>query len=108
MGTLVYVARPDAERSLAFGSISSTFAAIGAALSFAASHIVLQNLTDVSLSFSIDSGTATYITLSAGASYTIDLTANHMEIKQGNTIQVKDTGSGAASGSARVSILSRS
>ena len=44
----------DALRSLAFGSISGTYAALGGPFSHEASIIVLSNLTDVSITFSVD------------------------------------------------------
>lgn len=44
----------DPVRSLAYGSISGTYAGVGTALTNAASQIIIQNLTDASLMFSFD------------------------------------------------------
>jgi hypothetical protein len=90
----------EAERSLAFGSISGTYAKVGGALAHPIRILVLQNQTDVAVTFSFD-GTNDTITLQSKIAFTFDLTANKTSqnsllLGQGTQIWVKGSpGSGS-------------
>lgn len=66
---------PETERTLAFGSISGTYAAVGLPLAFASVQLILQNQTDVAVSFSFN-GSTSAITLAAGSVFCSDVQAN--------------------------------
>lgn len=62
-------------RSLAFGSISGTYALVGSVLNNPSKVFLVQNLTDVTITFSTD-GTNDKFILPVGAALVIDVTAN--------------------------------
>lgn len=88
-GRLAY----EPERSLAAGSISSSYAAVGSAFSHPIRILVLQNQTDVAITFSLD-GTNDTITLQSKIAFTFDVCANRTEqnsfiIASGTRVWVK-------------------
>ena len=66
---------PEALRSLAFGSISGSYAGLGTPLDFPGRLYYLVNTTDVLLTFSWD-GVTDHFVLAAGSQMVIDVTAN--------------------------------
>lgn len=101
---------PGIEATLAFGSISSTYATIGSPLTNPAVQMVFQNLTNQTISFSWD-GTNSFISLAAGTSYVCDIQANRgrgeaLMAAQGTQFWVKQTTATApTSGAAYISFL---
>lgn len=66
---------PETERTVAFGSITVGFSAVGAVLAHPSIKYVLQNETNQAVSFSVD-GTNSFITLYPGKSFTSDVQTN--------------------------------
>lgn len=105
-------ARLDSMRSLAFGSISGTYAAVGSALTVAPRYIIFANGTAGDVIFSDDSGNAAgKIFVKAGASERLPITASENPIKDdpfkmtmGATWYVKQV-TAPTSGSVYISIL---
>lgn len=100
---------PEPVRSLAFGSISGTYAAIGTAFANPIRIIFIQNLTDKSLMFSFD-GTNDHFPLVAEAFLLLDVTSNSSVsqgffLAQGTKMYVKDLGSAATIGDVYVSVF---
>lgn len=94
----------EAERTLAFGSISGTYAKVGTAFSNPIRILVLQNQTNVAVTFSLD-GTNDTITLLSNVSFTLDLTTNRtfqssLMVASGTQVWVKGS---PASGNVAVS-----
>ena len=94
-------------RELAFGSISGTYAKVGAPLSHPSQGIILQNFTDAQLTFSFNGidahlsmAPSTSLVLDIGSNKTID---NALYQAQGDQIWVKDEGSAASTGKVSVS-----
>ena len=95
--SMAVVYTPETERTLAFGSISGTYAKVGTALNYASLQLILQNQTDVAVSFSFD-GTNSAITLAAGSTFCSDVQANRsgespMRAPVGTQFWVKTAGS---------------
>lgn len=94
----------EAARTLAFGSLSGTYANVGAVTSNAWYVFTIFNNTDVAVTISPDGGTTGAFDLAAGASLTYDLSANRSEdgqaymLPKGSQWQAKDQGSAASSG----------
>ena len=88
-------------RSLAFGSISGTYAGIGTALSNPSRKLLVQNYTNAQLTFS-DDGVNDKFVLAAGAQFILDEALNHQGdyTAQGTRFYVKGS---AASGSVYLS-----
>ena len=63
--------KPEPLRTLAFGAISGTYAMIGTALAFPSRKLIIQNLTDVVVTFS-DDGTTDVMVLPAGGMVILD------------------------------------
>lgn len=63
-------------RSLAFGSISGTYAGIGTALSNPSRKLLIQNYTDVLITFS-DDGVNDKFVLNPGNQFVLDEALNH-------------------------------
>lgn len=90
-------------RSLAFGSISSVYMGIGTALAHPSRIFWLQNLTDASLSISMD-GITDHMYLVSGAVFILDNTSNKstnggaLSFAQGTRFYVKDDGVAPTSG----------
>lgn len=84
-------------RSLAFGGISGTYAAIGTAFAFPSRQTFIQNLTDATLMFSID-GINDHFPLPSSGFFLNDITSNRTEmggsfcLAQGTIIYVKTIG----------------
>lgn len=94
----------EAARTLAFGSLSGTYADVGAVTANAWYVFTIFNDTDVAVTVSPDDGTTDAFDLPAGASVTYDLSSNRAEdgqayhIPKGSQFQAKDQGSSATSG----------
>jgi len=93
--TLSVRALPDVVRTLAFGSISGTYAAVGSAFTHPARILIFTNLTAGNVMFSFD-GVNDHVPVAAGAQLKIDFGSNRSEIGgvwnigQNTTIYVKD------------------
>lgn len=92
----------DTLRTLAFGAISGTYAAIGTAFTENPHLIIVQNTTDALLTFSFDSSNSTgQFVLPANGQLVIDLFSNAgkamiFSFKKGDTLYVKGSpGSGS-------------
>lgn len=82
----------DTLRSLAFGSISGTYAAVGAASTVEPRIICITNDTDASMIFSDDSDNATgKLVLTRGSFKLFDLTANLVPGKDDSFVIPKGT-----------------
>lgn len=85
---------PEALRSLAFGSISGTYAAIGTALSNPSRILYIVNTTDVLLTFSFD-GITDHFVIPSQSYILLDVTSNKtltggaLNISEGQKIYVK-------------------
>jgi hypothetical protein len=83
-------------RSLAFGSISGTYAGIGTALAHPARLIKFTNTTDVLLTISLD-GVNDHDVIPTNSSYILDIASNQvlpagsLTISQGQRFYVKGT-----------------
>lgn len=80
-------------RTLAFGSIGASYAAIGNAMNFMVRILLIQNLTDADLMFSF-TGNTDHIALPAGGFVLLDLTANQIPdsgffVSEGTILYVK-------------------
>ncbi len=101
--------RPEAQRSIAFGSISGAYTGIGAAYEHPVRLYVIQNLTDATLQFSWD-GVVDHFILAAGGSFAVDVTSNKtgtgqaLSIAQGDRTYVKTLGT-PSSGNVYLSIF---
>jgi len=70
----------DTLRTLAFGGISGTYAAVGAALTVNPRIMCVTNATNADMIFSDDSGNATGKLFVAASSFKLfDLTTNHVD-----------------------------
>jgi hypothetical protein len=65
----------DSLRSLAYTSLTSTYVAVGSALTHPASQILVQNLTDVTCTFSLD-GVNDHFVLPTLGFFLDDITTN--------------------------------
>ena len=88
--------KPEALRSLAFGSIGAAYTAIGTSLDYPARVFLLQNLTDKTLMFSFDN-VDDHLVLPTGGYLLIDVTANRslsqgFYISKGQKVYVKQVG----------------
>ena len=98
---------PETIRSLAFGSISGTYAAVGTALANPSRILIIQNFTDQQMFFSFD-GTNNHLTLPSGGQIVLDFTANKTVtggaayLREGLIVYVKQV-SAPGSGSVYVS-----
>lgn len=83
-------------RTLAFGAISGTYAAVGARLVNPARILYILNTTDGNLTFTWDTSRDMFV-VAAGGFLLLDITSNHtgqsgvFNLAQGNTIYVKGT-----------------
>lgn len=89
-------ATPIALRNIAFGSISSTYANLGAVLSAPLEILILNNGTDATMIVSID-GANDNFKLSAGQVREIKLRKDWF-FEKGLQIRIKDAGVAATSG----------
>lgn len=95
-------------RSLAYGSISSSYMGIGTAIDEAARMIYVTNLTDVILMFSLD-GVEDHFALPANGFLLLDISANKTReqgyyIAEGTRFYVKTSGS-PTSGTVYLSVM---
>lgn len=77
----------EPERTTAFGSITASYALMGALFTHPIRMLVLQNDTNTASSFSLD-GVNTFITLQAGVSIILDLTSNSTGNPQGFAVPI--------------------
>lgn len=94
-------------RSLAFGSISGTYAAIGTPLGQMVRIIHVSNLTDQTMTFSF-TGNTDHFVLPSGSFILLDLTANEIGdggwfVSEGTQLYVKQTSTPPTSGAVYVS-----
>ncbi len=75
MGALSIKVLPEAVRSLAFGSISGTYAGVGTPLTNPSRLIIFQNFTDGLLMVSFD-GITDHLPVAADGFVLLDVTAN--------------------------------
>ncbi len=95
-------------RSLAFGSISGTYAGIGASFNHPIRIIFIQNLTDETLMFSLN-GVDDHFPLPANGFLLLDVTANKTLMQgaflaEGTRVYVKEVGT-PSTGSVYVSVF---
>lgn len=74
-------AKVDAIRSVAFGSITGSYVALGTPLGFPARIICFTNTTDQDVFLSTD-GTTNQILVPAGSFKLFDITTNHRPVNQ--------------------------
>ena len=94
MGALSIKLLPEAVRSLAFGSISGTYAGVGNPLSNPSRILLIQNYTDALLMFSFD-GISDHIPVAPNGFVLLDITANKtvsqgFYIAEGTRMYVKE------------------
>lgn len=101
---------PETERSLAFGSISGSYAAVGSPLLHAAVLIRFYNQTNAPLTFSFD-GTNAAISLAAGVAFDFNIQNNRgvsetLMVSKGTQFYViQTTGTAPTSGSAFIDVF---
>jgi len=84
----------EEQRSLAFGSISATYAGIGGAFAHPVRMLEVQNLTDADLQFSLD-GVTDHFICAAKQAKIYDITANKTQdsgfyAAEGDRVYVKE------------------
>lgn len=88
--------KAEGVRSLAFGSISGSYADVGAATSNPIAIIMVKNNTDADMTVSWDDGTTDVFVLPAGTHDTLDVRTNGGKgggyLPIGSQFQVKGTG----------------
>lgn len=75
MSNLAVRLYPEPIRTLAFGSISGTYAGIGTSFANASRLLIIQNFTEVTLTYSWD-GVTDHLVLPTNGQIIIDVTAN--------------------------------
>jgi hypothetical protein len=99
--------RADPLRSLAFGSISSSYAAIGTPFGHPVRMMIVQNFTNVQLTYSFD-GINDHFVLPTFGQVIFDVTTNEFQ-QSGFVISVNTNmmvkGTGATSGNVYVSVF---
>lgn len=98
----------EAQRSIAFGSIGAGYADIGTVMANPIRMIMIDNLTDANLQFSID-GTNDHFVVAANSGKVLDLTANKVDrtgfvLAEGTAISVKRIGT-PTTGSVYLSVM---
>lgn len=73
---------PEAVRTIAFGSISGTYAGIGTAITNPARIVLLQNFTDADLMISQD-GVTDHYPINASSSILLDVSSNQTHLQGG-------------------------
>ncbi len=106
--SLAIRARFEEQRSLAFGSITSTYAGVGTSLSNPARLIMIDNLTDADLQFSLD-GITDHFVVARRSGKVLDLSANQAReqgfyLSEGDRLYVKEIGN-PTSGSVYFSVM---
>lgn len=74
-------AQVDVLRTLAFGSVTGSYAAVGAPLSYPARIICFTNTTNEDVTFSMD-GVTDQLIVPAGSFKLFDVTTNHRPVNQ--------------------------
>ncbi len=101
------IARFETLRSLAFGSISGTYAAIGSAFLNASRSLDIENLSDVTMTFSMD-GVNDHFVIPAQAGKILDFSSNRgananlLVVPANTVVYVKQTSGAASMGSVYV------
>lgn len=95
-------ARWEPMRTLAFGGISANYAAVGTPLANPCNQLIINNLTDVNLTFSFN-GVTDHFELAAGTSIVDDIATNGYYQPGHDQIWVKDQGAAASLGRVSVS-----
>jgi hypothetical protein len=95
----------EALRSLAFGSISGTYANLGSATTHPISMANIANTTDKDLIFSWNGGTTDHMRLGPNTVRPIPLAALQLLKQTGAQFAVKDAGSATTTGAAIVEII---
>lgn len=104
-----YQVAAETLRSLANGSISGSFAAIGSALAHPARLVIMTNATDTDMFFSLD-GANNHFFVAKSTYIVLDLATNRrlrddkFELPQGTTFYVKQV-SAPSSGSVYVAVI---
>jgi hypothetical protein len=104
------IVRFEALRSLAFGSISGTYAAIGSALTHACRMIGIDNLTDVNVTISFN-GSTDHTVIPPGSGKIFDFSTNRaepvgfLELPSNTTVYAKQTSGAPSSGSVYVTVM---
>jgi hypothetical protein len=109
MGVLSIKLLPEPIRSLAFGSISGTYAGIGSELANPARIILFQNYTDQTVMFSFN-GIDDHFPIASNGFVLLDITANKTNtqgfyIAEGTRFYVRDIGSATTSGDVYISVF---
>lgn len=99
----------EALRSLAFGSISGTYAALGTPTTGHCRLYAIKNNTNADLILSLD-GSTDHVFLSSNSYMITDLSSNKVRddglfISVGTQFYIKDNGSAASSGSVYLEVL---
>jgi len=108
LSTLAIKLYPEALRSIAFGSVSGTYAKLGTALSNPSRQYYLVNGLNVMITLSWD-GSTDHFVVPAGSYILLDVTSNAslpggvLSIAQGTQTWVKQTSGAAGSGSVYLS-----
>lgn len=107
MSALAIKLLPEAVRSLAFGSISGTYAGLGLPLSNPSRMIMIQNYMDQAVMISFD-GITDHIPVASNGFVLLDITANKtvnqgFYIAEGTRFYVKELSTPPASGSVYLS-----
>jgi hypothetical protein len=97
-------------RSIAFGSVSGSYAAVGTALANASRLLMFDNLLNAAVLISFD-GVHDHMFIAASSSKVIDLSTNRvgpvdqLELSEGTIIYVKQASGAPGSGTLYVSTL---
>lgn len=99
----------DPIRSLAFGSIGTSYTAIGSAFTNPARIIIFNNLTDVSILFSFD-GITDHLILPTNGFKVLDVTSNEVRddgffIAEGTVIYAKQESVAATLGNIYIEVI---
>lgn len=94
----------DTERTLAFGSISGTYAKVGTSLGVIGNIFFVFNFTDVALQFSFD-GVNNAFVLGTLGSIQIDAKNNNLFLPIGTQLYVKNLTTGPSSGAVYFSVV---
>lgn len=97
----------ETARELAFGSITSSFTAIGTPFASNFGILYVQNFTDVVIDFSVSfDGLTTTFSLESGGKLTTDMFTNNMQVSLGESAWCKYRSGAPTSGFVQVSVVS--
>lgn len=102
MAILSTNAKPEVLRTLAFGSISGTYANVGSSFDNPLRIVVIKNYTDADMIFSWDDANDNHF-LKVNEVLQLEITANNepadfLAVPRGTQFRVKDNGSAATMG----------